>query len=134
MYVPSEYPTIQDAIDAAVDDDAVIIAPGIYTGDGNRDLDFLGKAITVRSTNPEDPCVVAATIIDCNGTESDPHRGFYFHNNEDANSVLSGLNITGGGGSLYGAIYCNASPPKIKNCIIWLSPPRWSRLSRDVPG
>ena len=63
--VPSEYATIQAAINASSNGDVVIIAPGTYTGDGNRDIDFLGKAITVRSTDPDDPSVVAATVIDC---------------------------------------------------------------------
>ena len=109
--------TIQDAIDAAEDGDIVIIDPGIYTGEGNRDLDFKGKAITVRSINPDDPDVVASTVIDCQGTESEPHRGFYFHNNEDTSSVLNGLTITGGYESFGGAIMCDGSSPMIMNCI-----------------
>ena len=59
-----DYPTIQAAIDDANDFDTVIVLPGTYTGAGNRDIDFLGKAITVRSTNPLDPNVVAGTNID----------------------------------------------------------------------
>ncbi|MHC4621490.1 MAG: hypothetical protein ACYTEQ_27425 [Planctomycetota bacterium] len=63
--VPSQYATIQAAIDDCNDVDAVIVEPNTYTGPGNRDIDFLGKAITVRSTDPEDANVVAATVIDC---------------------------------------------------------------------
>jgi parallel beta-helix repeat protein len=114
--VPAEYATIQDAIDAAVDGDVVIVALGIYTGDGNRDIDFRGKGITVQSVDPNDPTTVAATIIDCNGIFEEPHRGFYFHSGEDCNSVLSGLTITNGYAGYGGGIECVSSHPTIANC------------------
>jgi len=71
-----DYPTIQAAVNDANHDDTIILLPGSYTGDGNRDIDYLGKAITIRSTDPNDPCTVAATVIDCNGSETERHRGF----------------------------------------------------------
>jgi hypothetical protein len=111
-------PTIQNAIDAAEDGDTVIIDPGIYMGEGNRDLDFKGKAISVRSIDPNDPDVVVATIIDCQGSESEPHRGFYFHNYEQADSILAGFTITQGYHSLGGGIYCDFSSPTISNCVL----------------
>ena len=88
-----DYTTIQAAIDDANNGDEVVIADGIYTGSGNRDIDFLGKAIIVRSQNGPENC-----IIDCQATSGSRHRGFYFHSGEDANSVLSGLTITKGMG------------------------------------
>jgi hypothetical protein len=121
--VPSApYPTIQAGIDAAASGDTVLIHPGTYTGDGNRDIDFNGKSITVRSENPSDPCVVAATIIDCDGTEAEPHRGFNFSNNQDCNAVIDGLTIINGCvNNSGGAIDCRnnqASSLLISNCNI----------------
>ena len=118
--VPDQYETIQAAIDDCDDGDVVMLAPGTYTGDGNRDIDFHGKAITVRSTDPNNPDIVATTIIDCNGTHEHPHRGFYFHSREDASSIVDGLIIANGYQSDEpgGAIYCMAGSPTIRNCVI----------------
>jgi hypothetical protein len=115
--VPAEYPTIQAAIDRCAAGDEVVVLPGTYTGNGNRDILFRGKAITVRSAEPNNRDIVAATIIDCNATEADPHRGFYVYY-ERADSVLDGLTITNGYAAQGGAIYCQMSSPTIRNCII----------------
>jgi parallel beta-helix repeat protein len=112
-----QYETIQQAINNANDYDIIVVTIGTYTGAGNRDIDFGGKAVTVQSINPNDPDIVASTIINCQGSQTEPHRGFSFHSGEDANSILNGLTITNGG-SLEGAIYCYGSSPTIKNCII----------------
>jgi hypothetical protein len=116
----ADYLTIQDGIDASIDGDTVIIAQGTYTGPRNRDLDFGGRAITVRSIDPNDPNIVAATIVDCNATETDHHRGFIFRSGEGAHSVLAGLTITNGnmGGGAGGGIYCERSSPTVSRCIV----------------
>ena len=111
-----DYTTIQAAINDANDFDTVIVADGTYTGSGNRNLDFGGKAITVRSTEPNNPAVVAATIIDCQGSS----RGFYFHSGETSASILSGVTIYDGYvDGRGGGIYCYQSNPTIRNCKIW---------------
>jgi predicted outer membrane repeat protein len=113
-----DQPTIQAAIDAAYEGDEVVLSIGTFTGDGNRDIDPKGKAITIRSTNPDDPNIVAATIIDCNGSGlSQSHGGFYFHSGEDANTILNGLTITNGYAEYGGAIFCKTSSPAITNCM-----------------
>jgi hypothetical protein len=112
---------IQDGICSALAGDEVIVADGTYTGDGNRDIDFLGKAITVCSQNGPETC-----IIDCQGSEAEPHRGFYFHEREDESSILEGITITRGmvfgigwiEETSGGGILCEDSGPKIVNCIL----------------
>ena len=109
-YVPADYETIQEAIDATDDYGMVLVADGTYTGPGNRDIDFLGKAITVRSENGPENC-----IIDCEQRGS----GFYFYSGEDGNSVLDGFTITNGHAYYGGGIYCGwYSSPTIINCTI----------------
>ncbi len=114
-----DYPTIQAAIDDAADGDVIYLFPGTYTGPNNTDIGFRGKSITVQSVAPDFPSIVAATIIDCNASEAEPHQGFHFYSYEDANAVVNGLTITNGyaveGG---GAIKISNSSPTISYCTI----------------
>jgi len=114
VFVPEQFPTIQDGIDHTLEGGTLILAKGTYKGLGNYNIDFKGKAITVRSTDSNDPNVVANTIIDCNGLG----RGFYFHSEEDSNSVLDGFTIINGYADNGGAIFCRYSSPVISNCYI----------------
>jgi len=58
--VPSQYGTIQAAIVASQDGDVVIVSPGVYP----EQVNFLGKDIAVRSTDPTDEEIVTTTIIE----------------------------------------------------------------------
>lgn len=114
IYVPADYPTIQEAIDFTVDYTTIIVADGVYRGPGNRDIDFKGKAITLRSANGPTNC-----IIDCQGSAEEPHRGFYFKHYETRSSILDGFTITNAyGRNKGGAIKCYIGSPTIQNCII----------------
>ncbi len=113
-HVPSQYAVIQAAINACANGDTVIVAQGTYTGDGNRNIDFLGKAITVRGTDPNDPNVVSRTVIDAGLVAP----GFYFHSGEGRASVLAGLTIRQGFGPCGGGIFCIASSPTVVKCVI----------------
>jgi len=117
--VPSQYPTIGAALSAAGDGDVIVLQPGTYTGSGNVDLDFMGKAVTIRSVNPSDPCNVAATIINCGGSATTPHRAFTFSSGETSTSVLWGLTIKNGYiSSNGGGVYCYYSAPLIRDCVL----------------
>jgi subtilisin family serine protease len=151
LTVPVPYPTIQSAINASSDGDIVEVRPGTYTGGTapgprNRDLDFsespppgqTTRDITVRSIDPNDPSVIATTIIDCAGNASDQHRAFKFHSGEGPNSIVTGFTIINGwqqgasgedgtglgsggenGSDANGAaIQCIDSSPTLRNCII----------------
>jgi len=109
LRVPSNYPTIQNAIDSAFDGNIILVADGTYTGSGNRDISFEGKAITVTSENGADNC-----IIDCQGEG----RGFHFRSNERHDSILDGFTIMNGLASDGAGIYCYESSPMIINCRI----------------
>ncbi|MBN1511757.1 MAG: S8 family serine peptidase, partial [Phycisphaerae bacterium] len=109
LRVPGVYATIQAAIDDAGNGETVWVADGTYTGEGNMDLDFRGKAITLRSENGPLGC-----IIDC----QEEGRAVYFHNGEGADTVLDGFTITNGGDVDYGGgIRCMGSSPTIRNCV-----------------
>ena len=96
--VPSQYPTIQAAVNAALNGDTVIIAPGTYTGAGNRDI-IVNKPITIRSQDGPETC-----IIDCNGgiSTGNDHSGFIMSNREHlAGMTITGGNSFNGGGAVY---------------------------------
>ena len=60
LHVPGQYLTIEAAIENAHSHgDKIIVSPGTYYGG----YDFQGKAITISSERPDDPCTVAATVI-----------------------------------------------------------------------
>lgn len=86
LLVPSEYPTLQQAIDAANDGDRILIAPGIYSGMGFMRVSFEGKEITVQGASSE------TCIIDCQFMD----RAFDFQCRENEFSVLSDVRIING--------------------------------------
>ena len=49
---PYDFNNVQAAIDYSANDDFIYVFPGTYIGEGNRYIDFGGKAITVQSFFP----------------------------------------------------------------------------------
>lgn len=56
--IKEKYFTIQYAIDAANNGDIVVLPDGVYRGEGNQNLDFDGKTITVLSENGPENCII----------------------------------------------------------------------------
>jgi predicted outer membrane repeat protein len=50
LLVPTQFPTIQAAVDAAQPGDTVVIAAGVFSGAGNQNINPQGKAITILGT------------------------------------------------------------------------------------
>ena len=96
--VPSQYATIQDAVNAASDSDEIIVSPGTYTG-----LTSVDKSLIIRSTDPNDPAVVGLTIID--GQFETGCFDFSTSDFSNRQFDLSGFTIQNGYSSLNRCIY-----------------------------
>ena len=77
---PADFNNIQAAIDDANNGDVVIVAEGIYF----QNINFKGKNIIVRSTDPTNSAIVHSTAID---------GRILFRGTEDSTCALSGFNI-----------------------------------------
>ena len=108
------YNTIQEAINTALVGQTIIVSSGTYF----ENLLFSDKDIIVRSTDPSNPDIVAATIIDGRGSGSTVK----FINGDS--STLGGFTIQNGCGEKYytyhygGGIYLESSSPTITGNII----------------
>ncbi len=88
--VPNDYTTIQEAISAVEDGSVIILEPGTYF----ENVDFQGKELVIKSTDPDDPDIVSSTVVD--GGKAGPV--FTFKNGEGPEAKIIGLTITGGTG------------------------------------
>jgi hypothetical protein len=105
--VPTDQPTIQAGIDAAVNGDTVLVAPGTYF----ENIDRLGKAIYLRSDASAE-----VTVIDGNQVGS----VVTCQSREEPSSVLCGFTLTNGKEDLSGksgGMYNKYSKPTITHCI-----------------
>ena len=119
--VPSQYPTVQAAINACLNGDTVLVAEGHYY----ENISFMGKAIIVASNFliDADTTHISHTIID-GSLPPDPYSASVvsFNSGEDTTSVLCGFTITGGTGSAIGwraggGVLCSSRAKIIHNII-----------------
>jgi len=111
LEVPTQYGTIQLAINDAEVDDTVLVHPGVY-----QSIDFIGKAILVGSEFilNGDARSIENTIIDA---ESSGHV-VRFQTFENRFSRLSGFTIRNGRATDGGGIYCPQASPILSHLII----------------
>ncbi len=95
LLVPTHFPTIQAAINAALDYDTVLVDAGIYS----ERLDFLGKNIVVTShyIQTGDSNTIVNTVLDAGGVGS----AVRMTNGEGEGAVFMGFTVRNGAGSLY---------------------------------
>lgn len=106
LLVPSQYATIQSAINAASTGDTVLVSPGTYL----ERINFAGKGITVASTSGS-----AATIINAQQLGT----AVSFTTGEGPNAILRGFRITGGISGYGGGVICaTASHATLEDCKI----------------
>ncbi len=110
IHVPAAFATIQEAIDDldTLDGDVIVVAPGTYF----ENVNFFGKAITLRSIDPNDPQVVAATTIDGGGFDT----AVVCNSGEGPGSVLEGFTITHASAAVGGGMFIFLSSPTLINC------------------
>jgi hypothetical protein len=110
VHVPGDQVTLQAGINATSNGDTVLATGIAYTGPGNRNLNFGGRAIVVRSASGPASCTIDAENAD---------RVFAFTNGETSAARLEGFTITRGLHSTAGGgIYIANSSPTISNCVI----------------
>ena len=106
LNVPADYATIQAAINAASNGDTILVSDGTYT----ENIDFKGKAITLKSINGP-----STTIIDGGSIDT----VVKFITNETSSSVIDGFTIRNGlATSNYtegGGIFVASASPTISN-------------------
>ncbi|UCH83059.1 MAG: right-handed parallel beta-helix repeat-containing protein, partial [Candidatus Latescibacterota bacterium] len=108
-------PNIQAGINSADPGDTILLADGWFAGNGNRDIDFAGKIVVVRSEHG-DP---ANCVIHCEGTAQQPHVGFIFQTGETPDAIVQGVTIQYAWGA---GVQCDpegateGASPTFRNC------------------
>lgn len=108
--------TIQQALDAATNGAIIEVMPSDTSPSGAyvENITFPAKTVTLRSVDPDDPAVVAATVIDGNNSGS----VVSFDSGATADAILEGFTIQNGQAGSGAGVACSSSSPMICKCVI----------------
>jgi hypothetical protein len=86
-----DFPSIQWALNSCQNGDVIQLMDGTYSGPGNEDINFLGRAVTLRSVSG-DP---ESCIIHLRGRHGNliSEKGFTFNSGETETTVIRDLTI-----------------------------------------
>jgi predicted outer membrane repeat protein len=113
----ADFRTIKAAVNAAQSGDTIIVETGTYSGEGVLDIVLAGKVLTIQSTDPGNPDVVAATIIDCRGSDGQGHRFMEISRDTGAELTLAGLKMINSAlGYAGGIVLCEGADLHVVNC------------------
>ena len=107
---PTDFESIQEAIDNSGDGDTIVVEKGVYL----ENIHFKGKNIILTGTNPKDPAVIASTIIDGDQLDS----VVTFDGTENSQCLLSGFTIRNGNGHDAGGICGGTESDHTKASIV----------------
>lgn len=104
----ADFDNIQAAVDASSDGDEIIVAPGTYTSTASAVVNMQGKAVWLHSSEGQE-----TTFI--NGENE--RQGILCVTSETSNTIIEGLTIINGKGSLGGGMYTDLSNPTLRDCV-----------------
>jgi hypothetical protein len=127
--VPTDHATIQEAINASLSGDTIVVLPGSYL----ENINFRGKNVVLTSLYylAADTSYITSTIIDGSSpVNPDTASCVIFSSGEDSTAVLQGFTLTGGAGTKWtdihgagvfregGGILVELSSPTIRHNVI----------------
>lgn len=108
LVVPDEYETVQAAVDAAASGDTILIRRGFYA----ENVHVEAKDLSITSSNPSDPLVVAQTVLSARGL------GTPLTIDNGSEVEVAGITVADGLSSSGGGISAQHSVLSLDRCVI----------------